>query len=165
MSGCEHCNPKHTGERPPLNRMMLADWYDGPSDGLLICDQCGAAYHFLFVDWNASNALRVFALQQMPDDTVKRAQQLFNETPTWPTWFPSRLKHPSEADQSLLQSWDRMVAEAGPYSVAILWDNRSHTCLRARHLSDEMAQNVVYLPESENFKAFADWFSFLQTNR
>jgi hypothetical protein len=98
----------------------------------------------------------------MADDTIETAERLFGETPRWPMWFPSKLKHATDMDHHTLESWKQVVGEACVPSVAVMWDNRSNTCLRAQRITDEMLQHVVYLPESETSKASFDWFLFLE---
>lgn len=43
-------------------RIVIVDWYDGPSSGIFICEECQSYYRAFLIDWNEDHSERVFSL-------------------------------------------------------------------------------------------------------
>lgn len=43
-------------------RIDIVDWYDGPSSGVFVCEQCQSNYRAFLIDWNEDHSERVFSL-------------------------------------------------------------------------------------------------------
>ncbi len=80
--------------RPAFQKMVVLDWYDGPSSGVMLCNVCSTEYSFFTLDWSDDGTIRVFALAAASVGTVGHISELFGETPKWPLWFPSQLRTP-----------------------------------------------------------------------
>ncbi len=150
---------------PALGKMVISDWYDGPSTGILICDRCMRAYHFVLVDWDRSHSRRVFVLQRLPDDTVSLLSRLVGESPVWPLWFPNKFKHPADADQPILDAWQDVIESAEAPCAAILWDVKSWKAILARRIEHQSANYAQYLLDQDSTTASVDWFVYLGVSR
>jgi hypothetical protein len=76
---------------PPAQKILALGYYDGPTSGLLKCDD-GRAYRFEIVAWEPETQdLRVFTLASIPTTAFERLVELFarREAPRWPVWVPS----------------------------------------------------------------------------
>ena len=62
-NGCLHCNPPQAGTAiTSLFEWHIADYYDGPIDGVATCKTCNATYAFKMIDWDSGLLARVFYL-------------------------------------------------------------------------------------------------------
>src|SRR5207253_7766486 len=68
----------------PFNRMIVFDYYDGPTGGLLLCDVCSTLFRFVMVDWNTSRDVRIFALARLPQSSLSKVLAFCGEAPQWP---------------------------------------------------------------------------------
>jgi hypothetical protein len=46
-------------------RIDIVDWYDGPSSGIFVCEECQSHYRALLIDWNEDHSERVFSLSPL----------------------------------------------------------------------------------------------------
>src|SRR5687768_1561221 len=89
------------GTASPLSKMVALGFDDGPTEGIVCCENCSSAYRFetLAIDfdgrydhpsWDRGEELRVFALTSLPPETFDRIVDWLSsiESPRWPVWAP-----------------------------------------------------------------------------
>jgi hypothetical protein len=147
--------------------MVILNWYDGPTSGILICSECGAEFDFLLCDWNRDQTLRVFALSRIGEGTVQQIVELCREEPRWPTWAPSILFHPdgSQRERSVREFIDSISQSKDIASLVVSWSVRTDTALRSRRITQEQAAHASYLLENDTGGATFDWLALLGENR
>jgi hypothetical protein len=64
MTICEHLEAA-SADYSPLNRMLVAGYYDGATEGLAECRTCGQTYAFRKLAWDDEQDIRIFALSNV----------------------------------------------------------------------------------------------------
>jgi hypothetical protein len=77
----------------PFARVLVLDWYDGPTGGVLQVGDAGAIYRFLMLDERQRGDdadVRVYGLYPMSDGALNRLIDLLSPymAARWPVWCP-----------------------------------------------------------------------------
>jgi hypothetical protein len=145
--------------------MVILEWYDGPVSGLLVCDKCVSVYYFVMIDWDQRQHMRVFSLAGAPAETLDNILRFFGELPTWPVWFPSALKSPTDDFHARFAPIFEGLRNRNPPSLVIAWDSAKKQCLAIRGLTTADAADAVDWFLLDDPHPRRDWFSFLGLQR
>lgn len=145
----------------PLNRMVIFDWYDGPTSGILVCEACTAEYAFSMIDWDSQHEIRVFSLAPLPSGSLQEVIDFFGQAPEWPVWFPAHLKTPTEEFRSRLGTLDRILEKAGMPKFIVAWNRSRQRCIVSRPVQPEVAQEIADWFTLDDPSSVYDWFSYL----
>lgn len=132
-------------------KLIMTDYYDGPTAGLLKCELCGRVYKFLMVDWDDRQEVRIHALTPMPTESFTRLEELTAKH--GPKWWPEG----AEVEEVLAQSGDATVMAAFSRWAEVIFAARTVT---EADLKD--VQEWMFRTDFENIR---DWFSFLDIER
>lgn len=154
---------------PPFSRMLVLDFYDGPTSGILECAGSAACYRFDMLDWDDEQRVRIFRLARMPAGTLDECAEAFApEQPSWPVWFPWARGGPSDAERAKA---DRKVQEvlsrAEPPSLLVAWTGSGEHVVAARRLPPSaLADAPGWLASIEaDEPARKNWFALLGMHR
>jgi hypothetical protein len=128
----------------PAKKILVLDYYDGPTEGLLQCET-GRVFRFEIVAWDSETQdVRVFSLAPMPPSAFDRLAELIAqvEMPRWPVWIPSWCEDQNEETDAILK-------EAGPVEWVIAAEDLIGTILAAKRVRPSEVDAVV------------EWRSFL----
>lgn len=135
----------------PFSQMIVLGWFDGPTDGLVICGSCGRSYKFAvlasdggsydFSAWDEGHELTIFGLSEF---TKEQFDIVFSaladgRTPTWPIWFigshndPENFEMQSLSDNKALETFWQIGDPS--LALAIHMGDMLTEILRARHVS------------------------------
>lgn len=161
------CNrvPPDFAETLAFQRMIVFDWYDGPTSGILVCDNCETAYLFLMLDWDNQHEIRLFSLAPLPEGSLDEVIGFFQEAPSWPVWFPNKLKTPTDDLRSQMTVLDRVIESAGPPAVLVAWSRSTQTALTAKRLRPELVPEVKDWFSVEDHATVRDWFAYVDLGR
>ncbi len=153
--------------------MVVLEYWDGPTSGVVQCGGCAAEYDFLLIDWDYSQYIRVFSLASLPQGSLDAIVQACprDQSPQWSEWpvFIPRWQFPSEslrnaADQRVQEILDQ--AEAPEWVVA--WADPREGCRAAKKLdsADSSYLRGWVLSKRRNRWSYLtdqsrDWFSFM----
>ncbi len=129
----------------PVQRVLALGFYDGPTEGALLCAPEGQVYKFEMLAWDESTQdLRVFGLAPLPQPAWEQLTSLYarHETPHWPVWVPSWYE---DMDRQV----DSILKRAGPVEWAVATQDLRGDILRARAIRPEEGVRVT------------DWAKFL----
>lgn len=82
----------------PFSRMIVLGWYDGPTDGLVICGICNRSYKFSVLarddgdyehsSWDEGRELTIFGLTELTKEQFDTMMAALTEErpPSWPIW-------------------------------------------------------------------------------
>jgi hypothetical protein len=148
-------------DRSPFNRMVIFDWYDGPTSGILVCEACTAEYAFSMIDWDTQHEIRVFSLASLPCGSLQEVIDFFGEAPEWPVWFPAQLKTPTEEFRSRLGILDRILEKAGMPKFMVAWSRSRKRPLASRPVQPEVLREITDWFALDDLNRVYDWFSYL----
>jgi hypothetical protein len=148
-------------DRSPFNRMVIFDWYDGPTSGILVCQACTAEYAFSMIDWDPQHEIRVFSLAGLPSGSLQEVIDFFGEAPEWPVWFPAQLKTPTEEFRSRLGILDQILEKAGMPKFIVAWSRSRNRPIASRPLQPEVLQEIADWFTLDDPGRVWDWFSYL----
>ena len=63
-------------EAMPFRRVIATGFYDGPIQGFTECSKCGQAFSFRMLDWDDSQAMRIFAFSPVSTTLDTIAERL-----------------------------------------------------------------------------------------
>jgi hypothetical protein len=158
---CEHLKAGAEAEAAYL--MVVLEYYDGPTGGVMQCQICFAEYRFTMLDWDDHQGERVYSLAPLPPRSFEQVVAILSahEPPKWPLWFPLR----QYSSQQIYDLVERQLAEiVGKAGLAIKvfampqWGER---ILAVKALSSGDIQDVQSWFALEAPTAGRDWFSFL----
>jgi hypothetical protein len=112
-----------------VQRLLVLDYYDGATEGVMEFGPTREAYHFRWVDAEhpTGEALRrrTYVLHPMPADSLDRLAIVLapHLKPNWPAWFPI-WRFPSESIRQRVEAeTDAILAEAGPATWLVETDD------------------------------------------
>lgn len=146
-----------------LFSIVVLNYYDGPTSGVIQCDSCLATYKFTMIDWDDYQNVRVHAFAPLPSESFRRIVDLLSkyEPPKWPIWYPLR---PYASDQ-LYDSVEKQIHEslelAEPATLAVALSQWGEKVLAVRNLSESDMNDVKDWFSLEDPKAARDWFDFM----
>ncbi len=125
MSGksrcCRDLNRPSNGPSP-FDRVIALDWYDGPTEGLVRCGECGQVYRFDLLDSvDEDRGIRIYGLAPGLADTMDRLVDVLSPfmRPSWPMWAPL-WKFSSEDDRIAVErAVDDLMAKAAARDFVI----------------------------------------------
>lgn len=146
----------------PFNRLVVFQIYDGPTQGVALCDICETPYRFMMLDWNKAHIVRVFALSELPADSLGRILSYFSEAPRWPVWLPSGLRMPtSQALDRFDKEIQPILDMASPASFVSAWSRDLRAGLAAKRIERSHLGEVQDWFSVANPNDIYDWFAFL----
>lgn len=146
---------------PAFLKMVVLNWYDGPSSGVVVCDKCLAEYSFFTLDWNDDRTIRAYALRLASSGTIGHISELVGEVPSWPIWFPSRIRFPKQEEHSLLNQLEGLLMIDRQPELVLGWSVRDSVPLTARRLPLSVVDCAVDLLKSEMALSRYDWLNYL----
>src|SRR4051812_4103582 len=74
----------------PFSRLLALGYYDGPTDGFLLDERGGQAFHFEMLDSDEEDNLRIYRLAPVPAEAVRALIEALTrfEPPRVPSWVP-----------------------------------------------------------------------------
>jgi hypothetical protein len=150
----------------PFRRMVAFDWYDGPTSGVTLCEQCSTSYHFMLVDWDAEHEIRVFSLSPLPGGSFEKALELFPDKPSWPAWMPRALVSPTASDHEFFDRNIQPILDSAGAPVFLLsWSRSRQECLCLRRIDRAVAPRVKDWFSLDDLDNAPNWFAHLGMTR
>jgi len=147
-------------------RMIVYDWYDGPTGGVLTGPRCGKAFKFYLLDWDPAHRIRLFALQEVSHTVVDSLFRLTSENPRWPVWYPKILVQPTEEALEWAGSVNGYRIRPDHVDSILVWDSSRDLALGARELDEkDQAGTVPWFDAVESPHGAPDWFKLLSLPR
>ena len=132
-------------------RMIVTDYYDGPTAGVFKCDLCDRAFRFFMVDWDDRQEVRIHALFPLPEESFKRIEEM--QAQYGPKWWPEGPRI------------DEILATAAKPEMVAAFCSRFETVFAARNLMEADMEEVQKWFERTDFENMRDWFAFLDLRR
>jgi hypothetical protein len=132
-------------------KIIVTDYYDGPTAGLFKCEPCGRVYKFSMVDWDDKQEVRIHALTPMATDSFTRLEELTAKH--GPKWWPEG----AEVEE--------VLAQGGNATVIGAFSRWAQVIFAARSLTEADSKDVQEWMSRTNFENGRDWFSFLDIER
>jgi len=148
----------------PFERMVVLEFYDGPTSGLLQCAACGAEYHFDMLDWDGDHEVRVFRLAALPAGSLDRFVSALAkvEEPHWPVWLVFGRKRPSEKERDLVDGQlQAVLRQAAPAELVVAWSGYGDRLLAAQKVPASELSGVPTWFSREEPEQARDWFGLL----
>ena len=142
------------------HRMIIFNWYDGPTGGVLICGGCNKAFTFMMIDWDPEHEVRIFSLAPLAPGSVERIIAFFGQAPEWPIWFPAKLRSPTEKFRSQLGILNRDILPVSPPTMIIAWHRTKQKIMAARPTEPKVLGQIKDWFDADRIVDF-DWFSYL----
>lgn len=140
---------------PGTNRSALAiimlEYYDGPTAGLMKCEVCNRVYKFVMVDWDDRQEIRIHALAPISSDSFERIKQMKSEHE--PKWWPAG------------PEIDEILATAEDPSMVAAFSRWGDKVLAMRNLTESDLSHVQEWLSLADPASARDWFSFLGLQR
>jgi hypothetical protein len=153
--------------KSPFSKMIVLDWFDGPTYGVVQCSQCEANYIFStltaddgsyeFSSWDKGKEIYIYGLSHVTPKLHERIISILSETepPQWPIWHRATYKDFPRRDEYLRVDADVMtlLSEVNDIEVVI--------AVHMFDLLEEILKSRTVTPDIlENTKEH-QWFSFL----
>ena len=122
----------------PVQKVLALGYYDGPTDGLLRCED-GRVYRFEMLAWDSETQdVRVFSLAPTPPAAFDQLAALFarREKPRWPVWAPSW-------HEELREETDAILKEGGSVEWVMATEDLMGTILAAMRIRPEEVRTVM----------------------
>lgn len=117
----------------PFSRMIVLDWYDGPTGGIVICKECSRSYKFSalaqdggsyeYSSWDEGRELTIFGLTEFTKEQFGTILDALTteRPPSWPVWVIGPYKNPDtfELESPSNSSALDVFWQAGDPSLAI----------------------------------------------
>ena len=127
--------------------IIMLDYYDGPTAGLMKCELCNGVYKFTMVDWNDHQEMRIHALASISPDAYERIEKLKLEHE--PKWWPAG------------PEIDEILATAEEPSIVAAFSRTGDQVFAMRKLTEGDLSYVLEWLSLEDPASARDWFSFL----
>lgn len=160
------CCTKLTQESPcrtSFMRMICLGWYDGPTEGFVLCASCGEASYFDLLAWDSLHGRRVFELQMLPHGAFSRVQELLTAVgePSWPCWTPRWQLDNTQELRRVETELDALRGQRRGPPILLVTPDRLESSDRAVAVSEEVAQRMSGMPRGEEAD-FDEWFDLVQ---
>jgi hypothetical protein len=143
-------------------RMIVLDWYDGPTGGVLIDPERAKAFQFYLLDWDSQHRIRLFALQEVSPTVVDSLFKLTSENPRWPVWYPNMLNNPTEEAVEWAGSVDGYRIRPNRVDSVLVWDSSHDRALGTREVDQEyQARTMPWFDAVDSASGALDWFRLL----
>jgi hypothetical protein len=151
---CDHWQQKGNFT-PPIARMIIVEWYDGPVTGAAICGDCGAEFAFRMVASDDNQTMRIYTLADLQIGQFERLSSAFASAgpPKWPVWWPAHFSSDKERDAAWRQA-QTVLAAAAPPTCVVAAEELEKKILRA----SPVPRDEETPPESDR-AAFAWWMA------
>jgi hypothetical protein len=150
----------------PFTKIIALDWYDGPTGGILQCQNCQAVYQFDMLDWDY-HQVRIFRLRSLPEESWTQIVALLEQagfSPSWPVWF--QRKWPSEKAREITdKKIKKILGQVKPAEVVVAWLGYGEKLLATKKIpSKDLEKEPVWF-DVEDLSEVRDWFSLLGLTR
>jgi hypothetical protein len=146
MSVCCQQLEDNSPVRSPFTDYVCFNWYDGPAEGIVVCEVCGREYRFDWIEVNEEEIARVFALYPLPSGSL----QAFREIKPKPWRLLSE-----EEREMVKREIERVCQSAQPNALIVKSRYSLYLCdniLAARWIEGEEKEDV------------RDWFAFVNAS-
>src|SRR5262245_35605360 len=119
--------------RSPFTKLLVLDYYDGPTDGVVLADEGSRSYRFQMLAGDGeTHDVRIVRLAPLPPDGLAGLVEVYAlyEPVRWPFWFLSWHEGLYEEDEPLL-------AQAGPVKWVVATDDLLGQILAAKPVTPE----------------------------
>jgi hypothetical protein len=143
--------------------VIVLDFYDGPTSGVMQCKTCANVYRFMMVDWDDDHNVRIHALAPLPPGSFQQVVDLLSqyESPRWPRWTAVLRNLSEEILAAIYEQLNKLVGSAGPATLLVALSRGGEQVLAVRALAASDPNDVqdwFSLAEAEPAR---DWFSFM----
>jgi hypothetical protein len=149
--------------------MLVLDFYDGPTSGILECAGSGACYRFEMLDWDEEQRVRIFRLARLPAGALEECVTVFApEKPSWPVWFPWARGEASDMDRAKAdRKVEEVLSRVEPPSLLVAWTGYGDYVLAARRLPPSAFADAPgwFFSTEEEEAPRKDWFALLGMSR
>ena len=128
-------------------KMIMLDYYDGPTSGLIKCEVCCRVYKFGMVDWDDDQEIRIHAFAPMPPDSFQAVEEIKSKHE--PKWWPTG------------PEIDEILATAEEPTMVAAFSRWGDTVFAARNLMEDDLKDVQEWLSLTDPTTARDWFSFL----
>jgi hypothetical protein len=128
----------------PFAKVLALGYYDGPTEGLLLCRSGLHGFRFEMLDADTAMDVRIFSLAPIDPNAITRLSDALAKYQElrWPVWVP-RWKFPTEEDRSTLEDLvDQILAEAGSPEWVIATTDISGEPTAFRRITPEEIERV-----------------------
>ena len=148
MAGSVCCQQfANPGTKKSALSIIMLDYYDGPTAGLMKCQICNRVYRFTMVDWDDHQEIRIHALAAISPDAYERIERVNAEHE--PKWWPAG------------PEIDEILATADNPSMVAAFSRWCDTVFAIRDLTESDLSYVQEWLSLEDLASARDWFSFL----
>jgi hypothetical protein len=97
---------------PEGSRLIILDFYDGVSEGILGLGSAGQVYHIKMSN-NSDWEPRTFDVYQLPDSAIDDSVRILGEsqTPKWPAWYPIWEFNDEKTQRAVEAVFDQIVSQ------------------------------------------------------
>ena len=147
---CDRMLTHATGESP-FSRVIVLDYYDGPTSGAVWCQNCMAAGIIDLLAWDDQHHVRVFSLACLPEKDFGELIDACSGTgpPQWTVWVPIWKFESESARIAAERRVDEVLSRATAPTLVFASPASLQTILAAREVTPEELGTVE------------DWFAFL----
>jgi hypothetical protein len=128
----------------PFERIVVFDYYDGPTSGFAKCARGSTAYRFELAAWDSYQDNRIFSLAEMDSTKFDSIVEILSrfEKPRWPVWMPRyQINLPTE-EELVSDALDRTLATLPAASLLIATDHLDKTIMRCRSIEASVRDQV-----------------------
>jgi hypothetical protein len=150
-----------------IEKMLIINWYDGPSDGILKVNELGGWFYFKLIDWDSSKFLRIFSMESI---NKEKAIQIINyyksyEKPRWPSWVLQLTNVKEETLNGLLKKGYDILKLKNITEFIVLFDNKIDCIISYKNFKEKPLKDISYWFEHEGHKLQQDWFKLFNIER
>jgi hypothetical protein len=149
----------------PFSRMILLDYYDGPTGGVVQRSRSRRVYRFDMLDWDDNHHIRIFRLAELPPEAIEECVAVFAPAvPRWPVWSP----WPHGVTEAFFDEMETQLhaifARSRPAELLVAWVGCGEEIVAARRIyPSELAHEPDWL--AGGWTEARDWFAALRLTR
>src|SRR5262245_38578653 len=158
MSECTLCGSKSSAPFPsPFGRILCLGYYDGPTNGIVLCKTQSRAYRFELIAWDSHCDNRIYALVETRPDIFDSIVEVLSalEQPRWPFWMPRAQVNSSGELRSEFDQANRILSTIVPPNVVVAADSIDGEILRCRKIDAKVRAQlpqISQLSEPDNWR-------------
>ncbi len=147
--------------------VIVQDFYDGPTEGVVGCYGYGVTYKFEMLDWDDKQDIRIFRTSPLSYKYFAEIVKVYSQydQPRWPVWMPNLSKLPKSLREDVYRKVDLFLDEAEPISCIVAWQNSDLQLIKCKSTTDATFRNVKDWLPWENSTSNTDWFSLMNLTR
>lgn len=141
-----------------FDKIVVRDWYDGPTSGIAKSSRLGTAFSFEILAWGPDQAERVFALSLLGAQAFDRIVVILKHrnAATWPLWLPDWPIWRSEETEQRAEI-EELLEKAEDPQYVLASDSMFATLFAAQELDHSSRR---HLPASFDGSPAADNFAY-----